>query len=171
MPWKRKIAGGILGLVGFMLSPLSWWNDAFVNLPLALAFAWFVSAFVTRTWKEAVFGPALIVGYWLTNVLGFVLMHVGAEKIMTNKPPQSKRRNLTKDLLVSLGYTLLLVILVKLGVLRAIDDYFPANMQKWRPRAAPTAQQQPAAKAAEGISRQETNRELPSGPARPLRDQ
>ena len=37
--WKRKITGGILGVVGFMLSPLSWWNDAVVNLPLALLFA------------------------------------------------------------------------------------------------------------------------------------
>ena len=26
-----------------MLSPLSWWNDLFVNVPLALVFAWLVS--------------------------------------------------------------------------------------------------------------------------------
>jgi len=39
MSWKRKVQGGMLGFIGFMLSPLSWWNDAFVNLPLALAFA------------------------------------------------------------------------------------------------------------------------------------
>jgi len=38
MAWKRKVTGGILGLVGFMLSPLSWWNDLFVNVPLALVF-------------------------------------------------------------------------------------------------------------------------------------
>lgn len=43
MNWKRKIGGGTLAFIGFMLSPLSWWNDLFVNVPLALGFAWLVS--------------------------------------------------------------------------------------------------------------------------------
>ena len=38
MPVKRKIYGGFLSVLGFMLSPLSWWNDAFVNLPLAVGY-------------------------------------------------------------------------------------------------------------------------------------
>ena len=37
---KRKVCGGTLAFIGYMLSPLSWWNDLFVNWPLALAFAW-----------------------------------------------------------------------------------------------------------------------------------
>ena len=45
MAWKRKVSGSILAVIGFMLSPLSWWNDAFVNFPLALGFAWLVAAF------------------------------------------------------------------------------------------------------------------------------
>jgi hypothetical protein len=43
--WKREIAGGTLALIGYMLSPLSWWNDMFINVPLALAFAWVISLF------------------------------------------------------------------------------------------------------------------------------
>jgi membrane protein implicated in regulation of membrane protease activity len=43
MAWKRKVTGGVLAFAGFMLSPLSWWNDLFVNVPLALVFAWLVS--------------------------------------------------------------------------------------------------------------------------------
>ncbi len=39
MPRKRKVAGGLLAVLGFILLPLSWWNEAFVNLPLALASA------------------------------------------------------------------------------------------------------------------------------------
>ena len=46
-----------------MLSPLSWWNDLFVNVPLALAFAWIVSFF----YKPA-FEICVIVGYWLSNI-------------------------------------------------------------------------------------------------------
>ena len=48
--------------IGFMLSPLSWWNDLFVNVPLALAFAWLVSLF----WP-AVFTASFVLGYWLRN--------------------------------------------------------------------------------------------------------
>ena len=82
MAWKRKAGGGVLAVLGFMLSPLSWWNDAFVNLPLALAFAWLVSSLCAESWKVAGFDVALIVGYWLTNLLGFVLLHRGARQLL-----------------------------------------------------------------------------------------
>src|SRR5438046_2123875 len=80
MAWKRKVSGGILAMVGFMLSPLSWWNDLFVNVPIALAFAWLVSFFY-----RPAFEVSLIVGYWLTNVLGFILMHKGAQTMLAKK--------------------------------------------------------------------------------------
>ncbi|HXP63017.1 MAG TPA: hypothetical protein VN829_21130, partial [Dongiaceae bacterium] len=72
MALKRKITGGVLAVVGYMLSPLSWWNDLWVNVPLALVFAWTVSLFYRPAFK-----PCLVIGYWLTNVAGFVLMHKG----------------------------------------------------------------------------------------------
>ena len=77
MAWKRKLTGGTLAFVGFMLSPLSWWNDLIVNVPLALVFAWLVSFFYPPAFKSCV-----IIGYWLTNVLGFILMHKGAQKML-----------------------------------------------------------------------------------------
>jgi hypothetical protein len=52
MSWKRKSYGGVLGFIGFMLSPLSWWNDLFVNVPLAPAFAWTISLFTNRHLKS-----------------------------------------------------------------------------------------------------------------------
>src|SRR5215469_12049077 len=90
MSWKRKTTGGVLAFVGYMLSPLSWWNDAFVNVPLALAFAWIVVLFYKLSIPASqnhdrvrtVFEASWIIGYWLTNVLGFVLMHKGAEKML-----------------------------------------------------------------------------------------
>jgi hypothetical protein len=36
-----------------MLSPLSWWNDLFVNLPLALVFAWLVGLFYKPAFEIA----------------------------------------------------------------------------------------------------------------------
>lgn len=108
-----------MATIGFWLSPLSWWNDAFVNLPLALVFAWLVSFF----YKPA-FTASLIVGYWLTNVLGFVLLHKGARKMLSEKPPPEWRRELLKDVIVSLVYTGVIIALIKLGLLKPLAGYF-----------------------------------------------
>ena len=123
---KQIIHGGLLGFIGFMLSPLSWWNDAVVNLPLALAFAWLVSLFYRPAFEASV-----IIGYWLTNVLGFVLMHKGARKMSSSTAPQPySRRDFQRDLLISLLYTALIVVLLKLKVLQPITNYFPRNLQE-----------------------------------------
>jgi len=119
MTLSRKIRGGALAFVGYMLSPLSWWNDLFVNVPLALIFAWVVSAF----YKPA-FGPALVIGYWLTNVLGFILMHKGAQTMFSAEERKYSRKDLLKDLAISVLYTALIVALVKIGVLKPFQGYF-----------------------------------------------
>jgi hypothetical protein len=122
MAWKRKVAGGALAVVGYVLSPLSWWNDLFVNVPLALGFAWVVSL----AYKPA-FGASLVLGYWLTNVLGFVLMHKGAQQMVSEKKPLYSRRELLRDLGISLLYTGLIIALLKTGVLQPITDYLPKH--------------------------------------------
>lgn len=127
MAWRRKISGGVLAVVGFMLSPLSWWNDAFVNLPLAIAFAWLVTLIVPLVWKETVFDVAVVVGYWLTNVAGFVLMHKGAHQLLAKADAPAPKGSLKRDLLVSLAYTALIVLLLKFGVLKPIDAYFKSK--------------------------------------------
>ena len=119
MTLKRKISGGIVAFIGYMLSPLSWWNDLFVNVPLALVFAWVISAF----YKPA-FGPSLVIGYWLTNVLGFVLMHKGAQTMLADKERKYSQRDLLKDVAISLLYTVLILVLVKIGVLKPFQGYF-----------------------------------------------
>ncbi len=120
MGWQRKVGGGFLAAVGFMLSPLSWWNDLFVNVPLAVAFGWLVSLVY-----QPAFNPAVVVGYWLTNVAGFILMHKGAQQMLKDEPKPYRASDLFKDLAVSLIYTLLIVALIKLQVLKPVQDYFP----------------------------------------------
>lgn len=56
-----------------MLSPFTWWNDTFVNLPLAYAGAGFFNRFF-----PGAFLGAFLVFYWLTNFLGIFLMYAGA---------------------------------------------------------------------------------------------
>jgi hypothetical protein len=119
MSRKRKITGGIMAVVGFMLSPLSWWNDLFVNVPLAVAFGWVVSLFY-----RPAFSACVVLGYWLTNVLGFVLMHKGAQRMIADSDRKYSWRDLARDIGVSLLYTALIVALIKFGVLKPIQGYF-----------------------------------------------
>jgi hypothetical protein len=114
---KRQVSGGTLAFIGYMLSPLSWWNDLFVNWPLALVCAWIIS----WIYKPA-FTASLILAYWLTNVLGFVLMQKGGAKIISGEDKPYSRRCLLRDLAISLLYTLLIVALVRMGVIGPIQD-------------------------------------------------
>jgi hypothetical protein len=122
MTWKRRTVGSFIAFVGYMLSPLSWWNDLFVNVPLALAFAWVISLFSKRA-----FMPSLVVGYWLTNVVGFILLHKGAQQILSKQPKGYSRRDLAKDVAISLVYTVVIVVLVQFGVLKPVQSYFPKS--------------------------------------------
>ncbi|KAB1198405.1 MULTISPECIES: hypothetical protein [Haloferax] len=117
----RRVKGGFLALVGFILSPLSWWNDLVVNLPLAYAFGVGV-ALISREW----FLPGVIAGYWLTNVVGFVLLHKGAIDVVSGEPEPYTTRRLAKDFLISVVYTGLVVVLVLFGILTVPDGILSA---------------------------------------------
>jgi hypothetical protein len=72
------------------------------------------------------FLTAFVGSYFATNVLGFVLLHKGiagaASKSALPKAPYTVR-NFLKDLAISLVYTLLIVLLVKLGIIKPLQDY------------------------------------------------
>ena len=111
--------GSVVALIGYMLSPLSWWNDMFVNVPLALAFAWLVSLF----YKPA-FAASLVIGYWLTNIIGLILLHKGGQQVLSKGIKEYSRRHLLIDVAVSLLYTAVIVVLVRFGVLKPVQSYF-----------------------------------------------
>jgi hypothetical protein len=114
------VRGGIVSLIGYVLSPLSWWNDLFVNVPLAIAFGWLIGL----VYKPA-FEVAAVVGYWLTNVAGLVLLHKGSQTALSSEKAQPySRRNLLKDFLISLAYTGVILILVKAKLVQPVSEYF-----------------------------------------------
>ena len=73
------------------------------------------------------FDALVILGYWLTNILGFVLMHKGAQQVLSKEEKKYSRRELLKDVAVSLMYTTLIVILIKAGILKPISAYFSSS--------------------------------------------
>ena len=97
---------------------MSWWNDLVVNVPLAYLFALPFSLL-----DERLYVPAFALGYWLTNVLGFVLLHKGAVSMVS-----TRRASLRRDLLVATGYTILIAVAASLGWLPS-----PASLlDEWR---------------------------------------
>ena len=122
LKWKPKVRGSLIAFIGFMLSPLSWWNDLFVNIPLAYAFAWVVSVF-----HRPAFTVSFVVGYWLTNVLGFVLLHKGGTEAISGEVQPYTRKAMLRDLAISLAYTGLILIAIKLGWLKPLPEYMPSR--------------------------------------------
>lgn len=100
--------------IGFMLSPLSWWNDVFFNLPIALGVGYAVS-WLKADW----FIPGTIAGYWLSNVLGILMMQFGAIEMVVGE----EKRNVKREVLLGLGgstlYTLIVIALAYFHVLEA----------------------------------------------------
>lgn len=123
-PIIRKIIGGFLIVVGFILSPLSWWNDLVVNVPISYTIAWLMSLL-----SGSLFSYAFVGAYWLTNIAGLLMMHRGYHFIRTGEEiPKYTRREFLQDLFIALGYTVLIIALIKLGILKPLEGYFPRSL-------------------------------------------
>lgn len=111
----KKLRGGFFLVIGYLLSPLSFWNDLFFNLPLAYAFGYLCSLL-----SPSLLLPCSIIGYWISNIAGILLMQVGAIDVFQNQP---KERNLKKELLMGLVssavYTVVIVLLIQFKILQA----------------------------------------------------
>ena len=121
MDAKSIIKRGFLFTVGYLLSPLSWWNDLYVNFPIAYGMAWLVSLI-----DKQFFAVALVGFYWLTNIAGLILLHKGLAPASANVTPLIKKRwkNILTDLAISVVYTGAIVLLVYWGLLKLPQEYF-----------------------------------------------
>lgn len=99
--------------IGYLLSPVSLWDDVFVNVPIS-----YVLALIVRHFSQAAFLPSMIIIYWLTNLLGFLLMRKGVKQVHLMKSNQEDASALRNDFIASVVYTVALVLLVKLNVLQ-----------------------------------------------------
>jgi len=104
---KRYVLNSVLATIGYILSPLSWWNDMVVNVPLAYAFS-IPFTFIS----EQLFLPSFIAGYWLSNFLGFILIHKGVTGLVRKR---ESRLGLKHQIVISLLYTAIIVIMVWVG--------------------------------------------------------
>jgi hypothetical protein len=116
---SHRLRGGVVATVGYLLSPLSWWNDLFINIPLAYLLASLVSLASRR-----LFAPGMVVGYWLTNVLGLFMLHRGGTDLLVKSGARPRRRGIWADLAIGTGYTALIALLTFSGVLKPPTQLF-----------------------------------------------
>ncbi|HYW19142.1 MAG TPA: hypothetical protein VE956_07445 [Nodularia sp. (in: cyanobacteria)] len=118
----QKLRGGFFLVIGYLLSPLCWWNDLIFNLPIAYAFGYVCSLFAPKLLM-----PGVIIGYWLSNIIGILLMQAGAIDVLQK---QTQERNLKKELFTGLVsstvYTFLIVALIQLHIIDT-PNFFSAS--------------------------------------------
>ncbi|MEM9245962.1 MAG: hypothetical protein AAGA67_09510 [Cyanobacteria bacterium P01_F01_bin.153] len=115
----RWLRGSFWAGLGYMLSPLSWWNDVFFNLPIAYAFGYCVS-WLNHDW----FLPGTVVGYWLSNVIGIVMMQVGITDVAWGDRPRNLRRDILWGIVGSTIYSIVIVLLAHWDML-SLPDFLP----------------------------------------------
>ena len=114
-----RMKGTLLGVLGFILSPFSWWNDLFVNIPLA-----YLVALPFSLINRDLLLPALVIGYWLTNIIGLVLLQSGVRRLANGgEVPPMKWKT---AIVASLAYTAALTALALSGWLKTPWEYLTA---------------------------------------------
>ena len=103
----KKLRGGFFFVIGYLLSPLCWWNDLIFNLPVAYFFGYICSLL-----SPDLLVPCSIVGYWLSNVAGIVLMQLGAVDVLQGQPKRNLKKEIVTGLLSSTAYTLVIMVLI-----------------------------------------------------------
>ena len=90
--------------LGWLLSPLTSWNDVFVNIPLAYVLS---IAFV-KTFRTD-FVMTLLGAYWFTNILGLIMMVASGQSIFRDK--NNRPRELATILGTLIVYSLIMIVI------------------------------------------------------------
>ena len=115
---SRKI-NLLVAIIGYILSPLSWWNDLYINVPLAYLFS-----IPFTLINESLFTVSFVLGYWLSNLLGLAMLQWGGMRALGHDKPISWR----KTMLSTLIYSILIVALIRVGWLPSPAEL--ANLAK-----------------------------------------
>ena len=107
----KNFINRLVFFVGWVLSPFTFWNDAFVNIPLS-----YIAANLLLRIVHMRFVTMMLICYWISNVLGLIMMYVSGRGLV--KGGKGLARELVKLLLTMALYSIMLVLLAKIGILR-----------------------------------------------------
>ncbi len=94
---------------GLILSPITWFNDPIVNVPIALA----LTHLLIRVLGKELFIPVFTASYVFTNILGLLLMQVS----ISSSKNVFRSVEILKIFIGAIAYTLLMILLLRLGIL------------------------------------------------------
>ena len=113
----KKILLRTVFFLGWLLSPFTFWNDAFVNIPLS-----YICASLTLRFVHTDFLLTVLVFYWLSNGIGLIMMYASGRYLAQGKKDIS--REFLLFILTILVYSIVLIMLNSMGILK------PALMPK-----------------------------------------
>ncbi len=109
----KNIVNRLTFFVGWLLSPFTFWNDAFVNIPIS-----YLCASLFARLFPADFLSTVLVFYWLSNALGLFMMYASGKNILKDK--KSVIREFAILIITMTVYSLILILLHRIGVLKPI---------------------------------------------------
>lgn len=109
----KKIIYRSLFFIGWVLSPFTSWNDAFVNIPLS-----YICANMAIRFTRMNFLTLVLIFYWLTNILGMAIMYLAGKNILTAK--KGVVREMWKLVITMALYSIVLIVLHRVGVLKPL---------------------------------------------------
>ncbi len=101
----KKTINRIILFIGWILSPFTVWNDAFVNIPIAYISARFLAYFI-----PVKFVLLVLICYWISNVVGLAMMYMGGKKLIRAKG--DILREVLNFLLTITIYSIILVLAI-----------------------------------------------------------
>ena len=110
---KAKPIKRALFFIGWLLSPFTFWNDAFVNIPLS-----YLAANIMIRVVRIDFMMAVLISYWISNILGIAIMYFSGRMIIRT------RKELFRELVIFAAtvavYSVIVITLIRLGILRPL---------------------------------------------------
>ena len=101
----RRLLYSTSAVVGYILSPLSWWNDLVVNVPLAMIIAGVLNH-ITGLDMNLLF----VASYWLTNIVGLAMMITGGAGALGGRVT---RRAVLASIAASMIYTIIAILVLE----------------------------------------------------------
>ena len=109
----KNFINKLVFFVGWILSPLTFWNDAFVNIPIS-----YVAASLLVHFVHSRFVMLMLVCYWLSNIVGLLMMYASGKAIISTG--KGIIRELVALFITVVIYSVILILLGKTGILKPL---------------------------------------------------
>ena len=108
-----RITRNTVFFVGWLLSPLTFWNDTFVNIPLSYLFANILVRFIRVDFLWLV-----LASYWFTNIIGLWLMYASGREAVKGR--EGIIKGVFSLIITAAVYSLIILVLARIGILRPL---------------------------------------------------